>query len=168
MKWRWLALIGCGGLLVVCGVLPFSPYFWRMSQASLARQRWERIGLDDYTIVVTHYCFCRIAGEYKLTIQDGAVSDLELLGGGWPSGPPLTFADFSSLTVDAMLTKAENSARKSWDVPWSSTLRIDYDSTYGYVTHYTSDVNGWFALFAGRVTDSSYSYMARDLQVAEP
>lgn len=170
MKWRPVILVGCGGMLLLCIALPFIPYFWRVGQASVARQRWEQMGADDYTVIVGRYCFCPEVGEYQLTVQNGSVTTVERVGSalGSASGAPLVPADFSSLTVEAMLAHAETAARRSWDVPWFGLVSIDYDPTYGYVTHYTSDANGWFSLFTGYITDSGYSYTARDLQFTDP
>jgi uncharacterized protein DUF6174 len=172
MKWQRYLPVGCAGMFLVYLTLPFVPYFLRIGQASLARQHWlpfGKNGADDYTLIVSHNCFCENAGQHKLTVQNGAVTAVEIVGGTLgPASLSLIPADYAFLTVDAMLSQAENVARISWGVPWFSALSIDYDPTYGYVTRYNSDANGWLALFLGYVTDSGYTYTARELQFIEP
>src|SRR5262245_28447142 len=140
MKWQRALLVGCGGLFLMCLALPFIPYLLRVGQASLARQRWQQNGVDDYTFIVIRNCFCENAGAHKLIVQNGTVTAVELVSGiAGPASLSLTPTDYAFFTVDAMLAQAENDARRSWGVPWFSVLNIEYDPTYGYVTRYQSD-----------------------------
>lgn len=170
MKWRRVVLAGCGGLLLLCLALPFIPYGWRVGQAAVARQRWEQNGAQNYTLIVSSHCLCPNTGDFKLTVRAGVVVAVEYVGSALfpPSGSALRPADFGLLTIDAMLARTEVAARRSWDVPWFEMLSIDYDPTYGYVTRYASEANGWLAFITGFMTDSSYVYSARDLQFIEP
>lgn len=166
MKWREWALVGCGGLLVVCSILPFTPYFWRVGQASQARQRWAQNGAGSYTVIVLNSC-CPSTGRVKLTVENGLVTaaqPIDLPESAMPSSP----AYFNFLTVEAMLSKAESTARSRWDGFWFSELNIEYDPTYGYITNYTSNTTGWLTTFIGRVRATPHYYIVYDLQFTKP
>ncbi len=164
--WKKRAVIGCAGVLVVCLVGPLLPYFWRVGQAALARQRWAAHGNANYTLVVGKFCFCPNIGEHKITVQDGVVTAVEEMQDDSTYTPKP--ADFNDLTVEAMLARAEATARRSWDVPWFGAFEAAYDSADGHVTLYHTDANGALSLFVGVVTDSGYRYTARDLQFIPP
>ena len=162
-----LFVLGCAGVLVICLAAPFLPYAWRVGQAMLARQRWAAHGNAYYTLVVGEYCFCPDSGEYKITVQNGVVTAVETMQPGATHTP--NFANFNDLTVEAMLARAEATARSSWGVPWFSVFATEYDPTSGYVTSYYTDANGMVSRWTGLyITDSGYSYTARDLQIIQP
>lgn len=173
MKKKWLAgcgALGCVGMMfVLCGVLPFAPYAWRVIEADQARQRWDLQAISDYTLTISKACFCPDSGEYKITVQNGSVVAVETamayMGSGYVPQPQ----DFNGFTIDAMLATAASSARTSWDVPWFATLELSYDPTYGYVTQYATDLNGTISgWLGGQVFDAQFYYSARDLQVGSP
>jgi hypothetical protein len=170
-RWRWPIALGCAGMLFLCLGLPAAPYLWRVQSATLARQRWERNGSENYTVIVTKGCFCPDSGEYKLTARDGAVTAVEATGASslLPTGQPLVPAQFGDLTVGAVLSQAERGARASWNAPWLSTFAVTYDPKLGYVTRLSSDLNGTLTSFFGYVVfDAQYAYTARDLQIDSP
>lgn len=162
-----LFVLGCAGVLALCLALPVAPYAWRMGQARLARQRWAAHASANYTLVVGEYCFCPDSGEYKITVQNGAITAVETMQPGATHTP--NFANFNDLTVEAMLTQAEATARRSWGVPWFGVFEAEYDPTSGYVTGYHTDANGIVSRWTGlSITDSGYSYTARDLHIIQP
>ena len=166
MKWQRIIPVGCAGAFLLCLTLPFLPYFWRVGQAAQAQQRWTQNGASHYIFIALTSC-CPSTGRVKLTVENGAVTSadpIDLPNFAVPSTP--SYFDF--MTIEAMLGKAGSATRGSWGVPWFSDLIIEYDSTYGYITNYTTNPTGWLARFIGHVKSTPYNYTASDLQFIEP
>jgi hypothetical protein len=164
---------GCLGAIALIIALVAVTIFSLRGAFESARSRWEQKGSPDYTLVVEQYCFCMQVGSYKITVQSGQVTAVDLVTDvGSPFGMPSIApkpADFDRLAVTAMLARAERDQADMWTVPWTHQLQIIYDPIYGYVTDYNSDANGeWDRLTGRMITDSGYSYKAHDLVITQP
>jgi hypothetical protein len=155
----------CIGIVVLIASLPTI----RFRQA---QQHWVQKGGLNYTLIISQGCFCQYVGEYKLTVKQGQVIEIEpieVIGLGEPILPaaPGNPSEFNPLTVEGMLTLFELEQENFTLSPWFRKRAISFDPKYGYVTRYDEDENGVFDLF-GRIGDTDYHYTARDLQLSEP
>jgi hypothetical protein len=60
-------------LLAACA----NPLGGSKEDASAARQKWDRQGIDDYRYVYSALCYCPRQGPVQVTVHDGQITSVE-------------------------------------------------------------------------------------------
>lgn len=168
-------VLGClGAIMLGCAMIAVTVGGTEASERlplQEAKLRWAAKGSDHYTLDVSQSCDCGPCGNFEITVTSGKVTDFKLLlDDGWPASHTVTTSDFDRLTVDRVLSDAEQFHHEEWTWPWRRWVTLTYDPTYGYVTQYNTDLNNWGALVFGGYDDRGVvcSYAAFGLVLTQP
>jgi hypothetical protein len=143
-----VALILLSSFAASCGLTePSGPHAAEQTQLQSARRLWRSQGLNDYTYTFSRSCFC--VTEYRepatITVRAGAIVSATSVANG--RARDLAWYHTVEGLFDLIQTAIDEDA---------ATLRVEYDSTRGYVTSAYIDIDE-------RMADEELSFQARNL-----
>lgn len=129
---RSLTRVGAGAALalsVACGLVTGTDDNNNDKALRTAQVRWNNAGVEDYTVVVQHLCFCGYVRPVRITVRSGAVVSSVDAETGEPVPTYATVRDITALFT--LIRKAIDDG--------ADRLEVTYDAQLGYPTFINID-----------------------------
>ncbi|MDX1675026.1 MAG: DUF6174 domain-containing protein [Longimicrobiales bacterium] len=123
---RSVALVFLGGAMAACGLVgPDDRWEDRRRVLEENRMIWEQSGIDTYRFELTRACFCALAGDFVVTVDDGVVVSAHPV-----MGDTLPAAERQYLeTVDDLFDRLERAIEEE-----VHEYRVEYHLQLGHPT----------------------------------
>ena len=121
-----LAVSAASLVMAACGLLlDPDPWTERQSQLEFHRQVWETVGPDSYRYDLTRACFCALAGDFTVVVNEGAVVQATRPDGSTVPEESLPYLQTVGDLFDRIQMAIENEADR---------FEARYDPDLGYPT----------------------------------